>query len=373
MLKLGNFVAAEAAKASLKKEVPEMVDLAQQIATHNKRMLGDVVCVYKYIVAYNKKTQSHAGLDASQQAVSQHESHTNDRTRHKISYKIVLANWTVPSAVPSPTQLMDMETAQCCSWGSKIAYHVYSWIQTIRWPDNMDLRPHDHGIAYIELLANFQLVTGASIPITVSRNGTVVFWEEFLSPKALILPKRSRPAIAQSVVLESIVHQLEQALSTKFFPIQRIGIKTLSRLGHCDLQKRTGFVRRRRPQLLFQEEMVTVVDAYPTECRNQNNFNLPLLTNRYIHELPRPIDSNLPNQFVDKQTGAVPYHRKKLKKTQKETEMVVEHLNQLPFFSWDLVQRIRLPLHHRGSCVDLNVPCGVLAPPKLLGKDAMGK
>ena len=197
----------------------------------------------------------------------------------------------------------------------------------------MDLRPHDHGITYIELLANFQLVTGAYIPITVSRKGPVVFWEEFLSPKALILPKRSRSAIAQSVVLESIVHQLEQALSTKFFPIpKRIGIKMLSHLGHYDLQKRTGFVRRRRPQLLFQEETLTVVDAYPTECRNQNNFNLPLLTNRYIHEIPRPIDSNLPNQFVDKQPGAVPYHRKKLKKSQKETEMVVEHLNQLPFF-----------------------------------------
>ena len=66
-LKLGNFVADEAAKAkaSLKK-VPEMADLAQKIATHNKRML----------VAYNKKTQIDAGLDASQQAVSQHENHT---------------------------------------------------------------------------------------------------------------------------------------------------------------------------------------------------------------------------------------------------------------------------------------------------------
>ena len=184
----------------------------------------------------------------------------------------------------------------------------------------MDLRPHDHGITYIELLANFQLVMGAYIPITVSRKGTVVFGEEFLSPKALILPKRSRSAIAQSVVLEAIVHQLEQAFSTIFFTIlKRIGIKTLSHLGHYDLQKRTGFARR--PQLLFQQETVTVVDAYLTECRNQNNFNLPLLTNRYIHELPRPIDSNLPSQFVDIHPGAVPYHRKKIKKSHKNTEM----------------------------------------------------
>ena len=315
-LKLGNFVADEAAKASLKKEVPEMIDLAQKIVTHNKKVLCDLICVYRYIVAYNKKSQCDVGHDASQPMESQTERHNNDRSRRMLSFKTVLANWTVPNAAPFPTYIMDNETAQCCSWGSKIAYHVYSWIQTIRWPDNMDLRPHDHGITYIELLANFQLVTGAYIPITISRKGTVVFWEEFGSPKALILPKRSRSAIAQSVVLESIVHQLEQAFSTKFFPIpKRIGIKTLSHLGHYDLQKRTGFVRR--PQLLLQEETVTVVDSYLTECRNQNNFNLPLLTSRYIHELPRPIDSNVPNHLVDIPPGAVPYHRKRLKKSQR--------------------------------------------------------
>ena len=42
------------------------------------------------------------------------------------------------------------------------------------------------------------------------------------------------------------------------------------------------------------------------------------------------------------------------------------------FPSWDPVHRMCLPLHRRGSCADLNVPFGVLAPPKLLGKDAIG-
>ena len=62
--------------------------------------------------------------------------------------------------------------------------------------------------------------------------------------------------------------------------------------------------------------------------------------------------------------------------------MVVDHLipirislkmNFQFFISWELVHRLCLPLHRRGSCADLNVPFGVLAPPMLLRKDAVGK
>ena len=90
-----------------------------------------------------------------------------------------------------------------------------------------------------------------------------------------------------------------------------VWIKTLSHLGHYDLQKRTGFVRR--PQLLHQKMTVEVVDKYLSECRNQNNFNLPLLMDKYVLEMPRPINCDMPSSLVDIQPGAVPYHRKKLK------------------------------------------------------------
>jgi len=83
-------------------------------------------------------------------------------------------------------------------------------------------------------------------------------------------------------------------------------------MGHYDLQKRTGFVRR--PQLLHPKMTIEVVDKYLTECRNQNNFNLPLLMDKYVLEMPRPINCDMPSPLVDIQPGAVPYHRKKLKK-----------------------------------------------------------
>ena len=315
--KLGNFVADEAAKASLMKEDPGVIQLSSEIAAHNLKEKKDLLCVYKYMVAFNQISQRDSATSELEQNNPNLDlgdsNNQNERIRNMTSYKTILEHWTVPSALPPIINHMTLEIAQCCSWGAKIAYHVYAWIQTLRWPDNMDLRQHDHGITFLELLVNFHLVSGANIPVTVSRKGNVVHWVDFSSPKAVILPKRSRSASAQGVILAAIVQQLEQAFSTKMFPIpKKIGIKTLSHLGHYDLQKRTGFVRR--PQLLHQKMTVEVVDKYLTECRNQNNFNLPLLMNKYVLEMPRPIQCDIPSPIVDIQPGAVPYHRKRLKK-----------------------------------------------------------
>ena len=322
-MKLGNFVADEAAKASLKNEDPGVVQLSSDIASHNTKEKNNLLCVYKYMVAYNQISQREQTtsevLQSDPYSELGNDNSQTGRVQNFMSYKTILENWTVPSAVPPLTNDMTLEIAQCCSWGSKIAYHVYSWVQTLRWPDNMDLRQHDHGITFLELLVNFHLVTGADIPVTISRKGSVVHWVDFRSPKAIILPKRARSASAQGVILAAIVQQLEQAMVMKMFPIpKKIGIKTLSHLGHYDLQKRTGFIRR--PQLLHPKMTIEVVDKYLTECRNQNNFNLPLLMDKYVLEMPRPINCDLPSPLVDIQPGAVPYHRKKLKKLQVQRE-----------------------------------------------------
>ena len=322
-MKLGNFVADEAAKASLKNEDPGVVQLSSDIASHNTKEKNNLLCVYKYMVAYNQISQREQTtsevLQSDPYSELGNDNSQTGRVQNLMSYKTILENWTVPSAVPPLTNDMTLEIAQCCSWGSKIAYHVYSWVQTLRWPDNMDLRQHDHGITFLELLVNFHLVTGADIPVTISRKGSVVHWVDFRSPKAIILPKRARSASAQGVILAAIVQQLEQAMVMKMFPIpKKIGIKTLSHLGHYDLQKRTGFIGR--PQLLHPKMTIEVVDKYLTECRNQNNFNLPLLMDKYVLEMPRPINCDLPSPLVDIQPGAVPYHRKKLKKLQVQRE-----------------------------------------------------
>ena len=54
-----------------------------------------------------------------------------------------------------------------------------------------------------------------------------------------------------------------------------------------------------------------LVDAYSIGCRNQNNFHLLMLANRYVQELPKPIVPDISAQFVDIQLGVIPYdHRK---------------------------------------------------------------
>ena len=105
-----------------------------------------------------------------------------------------------------------------------------TWIIT-----NNDGLEHDHAITYLEMLVVLEPFgyRGLKIPgwypsdgkKPVSGSGPVQ-WVEFKSPQALILPKRSRSAIAQSVVLAAIVQQFKQAFSAKMFPIpKKIGIK----------------------------------------------------------------------------------------------------------------------------------------------------
>ena len=79
----------------------------------------------------------------------------------------------------------------------------------------------------------------------------LVHWEEDLSPKALILPKRSRSAIAQSVVLEAIVLSPPQK---KILSPRGLESKRCHTWDTMICKKRTGFVRR--PQLLFHKETV---------------------------------------------------------------------------------------------------------------------
>ena len=197
------------------------------------------------------------------------------------------------------------------------------------------------------------------------------------------IPK-SRSASAQGVILAAIVQQLEQAFSTKTFPIpKKIGIKTLSHLGHYDLQKRTGFVKP--PQLLHQKMTVEVVDNYLSDCRNQNNLNLPLLMNKYVLEMPRSINCDMPSPIVDIQPGAVPYHRKRFEKIACQGSMMIFYpmfSSQCGFCVHPCIRSFLLTSLYRQfsllsisslwTCIDMSLPSGVPYPPKLLGRDALG-
>ena len=58
---------------------------------------------------------------------------------------------------------LEISAAKCCSWGQKTAFCVYAWLKTLRWPDSIEpCQANDVGISYLELFANFLLVTGVT-------------------------------------------------------------------------------------------------------------------------------------------------------------------------------------------------------------------
>ena len=161
----------------------------------------------------------------------------------------------------------------------------------------------------LELYANFTIVMGAQLPVTVCRKGSRLVWEHFDSASAHLQPKRSRAAIAQGVVLDSIVKQIEKALGLKFWTMKKkTGIKTLSHLGQSFLQKRTGYIRR--PSMLHADLTIELVDRFLHCCKDNHNYNLEMVPKHFLQSLPKPRDVVLPDPLVELTPEAVVYHKK---------------------------------------------------------------
>ena len=191
------------------------------------------------------------------------------------------------------------------------AFDVYQWAQTIKWPSCKEPLKGDCGITFLELLANFLLVTGKTIPVTIKRLGTRITWAPFNSEQAYIQPQRARSAMAQAVVLDSIIQQLNRIFNMSIFPMpKRIGIKSLSHFGHCTLQKRTGYVCR--PELKHTKETIFLVNTFLNDCRDNQNYNLSMRVSSYFKTPPVPICMSLQNPATVITPEQVIYRRNKL-------------------------------------------------------------
>ena len=116
---------------------------------------------------------------------------------------------------------MTLDVAKCCPWGVWSAYMVYTWLQTLDWPADDNISKDDVGVTFLELYANFTIVMGAQLPVTVCRKGSRLVWEHFDSASAHLQPKLSRAAIAQAVVVDSIVKQIEKAIGLKLLIVKK--------------------------------------------------------------------------------------------------------------------------------------------------------
>ena len=292
-LKLGNFVADETAKTSLAKESEEVKFLAKSILSHNKSQMCALRKVFRYMVDFNQVSQKETQKNEDNSEYSQHQTEMgnadqkNNKVKGKQSFRHIAESWRIVDPVSIPFVVPTTELLLCCSWGMEAAYDVYKWAQTLKWPSHKEPIKGDCGITFLELLANFLLVTGKTIPVTIKRLGTRITWAPFASKQALIQPKRARSAMAQAVVLDSIIQQLNKIFNFALFPMsKRIGIKSLSHFGHCTLQKRTGYVCR--PELQHTKETIFLVNAFLSDCYNNQNYNLPMQVSTYFRTPPVP-------------------------------------------------------------------------------------
>ena len=159
---------------------------------------------------------------------------------------------------------------------------------------------------------------GAQLPVTVCRKGSRLVWGHFDSASAHLQPKRSRAAIAQGVVLDSIVKQIEKAFGMKFWTMRKkTGIKTLSHLGQSFLQKRTGYIRR--PSMLHADLTIELVDRLLHCCKDNHNYNMEMVPKHFLQSLPEPLDVVLPDPLVELTPEAVVYHKKIFTRKKKRT------------------------------------------------------
>ena len=316
-LKLGNLIADEAAKASLVNEIPEIKDLAKNIFSHNQSQRKSLHSVFKYLVDFNKLSQKDAKQIEDREIIpSNPDGRNNDSqdqqlVNRKKSFTLVAETWKISDPIRIPFVQPTNDLLLCCSWGMEVAFDVYQWAQTIKWPSCKEPLKGDCGITFLELLANFLLVTGKTIPVTIKRLGTRITWAPFNSEQAYIQPQRAKSAMAQAVVLDSIIQQLNRIFNMAIFPMpKRIGIKSLSHFGHCTLQKRTGYVCR--PELKHTKETIFLVNAFLNDCRDNQNYNLSMRVSSYFKTPPVPICMSLQNPAAVITPEQVIYRRNKL-------------------------------------------------------------
>ena len=184
---------------------------------HNRAQKRKLLKVYRYLVDFNQHSQVSYGkkTEHNHGEVSNHEAPPNRNIRE------IMKNWRVRNPRHFAYPCVTLDVAKCCPWGVWSAFMVYSWLQTLEWPADDKITKDDVGVTFLELYANFTIIMGAQLPVTVCREGSRLVWEHFDSASAHLQPKCSRAAIAQGVVLDSIVKQIEKAIGLKLWIMRK--------------------------------------------------------------------------------------------------------------------------------------------------------
>lgn len=77
-----------------------------------------------------------------------------------LNFNRSMAEWKVREPIQIIFPDLTADLSKLCSWGMEVAHDVYEWLKTLSWPSSKEERFADHGVSFLELYANYLLVTG---------------------------------------------------------------------------------------------------------------------------------------------------------------------------------------------------------------------
>ena len=287
---MGNNMADQAAGAVLKRQSSEVLLTQHEAQGHLLRRHRQLEAWFDYLVNQNRQRQKMIHEKDQEEMKNPTRGQTPGHNPIGYEAKIYLTRW-IPQWHGHELPIPDLtdETAQAICGGTRLAAYVHAWARTLKWP-SIDSQRRDPatiwGISWLELLANFLIVTGEKIPIPIS-NGRGKLTATFVQPEtqeADVLPARLRAATQQTTTLIATAQTLSTLLGVNLLPWDR-GRKATS-LVRLGFKSTLTAGLSTRPIMLMQEQTLEEVWRYREWA--EGALLRPMICGGYQSPLPSP-------------------------------------------------------------------------------------
>ena len=226
----GNFCADMVVNLAFQTIPPCIRGCAERAVKFQKDEEKRLRCVLAYLVQLNK-----ARCEKLNQSMTSGKEHT---TRFQIPRREVervvgrfdsqaygedavkwLCSFEPDGYVTATPVECEQEIFQLVLQGPNLGIAVKSWVETLRWPNDMDQEdPFDWGISWFEMTISFYLFTGMLFPIRLSGAGARSKYIEYHSDEATMLPPTKRSGAQQALCFRNVMQNLSTLLGERFFP-----------------------------------------------------------------------------------------------------------------------------------------------------------
>ena len=205
------------------------------------------------------------------------------------SFLELFSNHSVDDALQYEIPQEAYQHVHASFWGSKYTALLMTWLQSLQWPKSVEKT--SSGISWFELAVNFMLTTQSNIPISVKQpDGTKRYVSTDEDP-AFDITNFSLVDITNS--FQGSWKHVRYLLQQKLYPEdQSVKARSLHQLG-------AGCFRQglpRRPQLLFQQETMEIVQTYLNVNRHGGTAvfhaipEIPVMAPIFVTSVTSPLD-----------------------------------------------------------------------------------